>query len=117
MNTKIWKTQKGKKIRIKDMGDDHLINTVLMIERKSLAWRQEEIEAGYNLLESLNGEMAIMSVENDLRALERDDGQGPFEFPIYADMVEEVARRGLDGKAMAERNKRQSHVWPADNAI
>jgi hypothetical protein len=86
----------GTKIRICDMSDRHLLNTIKMLERNHERHVQEHIREGYNCLAGMSGEIAVQSIEDDLDLLERGEVE-PGEFvPIYDDMVGEAARRGLN---------------------
>lgn len=86
MNTKKWITKDGRKIRIKNMDDQHLRNTIKILERQ-LAYKKLTLP-----FPSFNGEMAQMCAEADFdRFLESDVGD---HFPIYDDLVEELHKRG-----------------------
>lgn len=86
-NTKIWKTKDGRKIRIKDLDDGHLVNCIKMIER-NVAWLQSIIPPPM-----FNGEMAQLYAD---REYDRMVESGPdYFFPIYDDLCEEATRRQL----------------------
>ena len=94
--TKLWTMQDGNKIRICDMGDSHLTNTIAMLERMAERKTQNAITAGYNILCMIQGEMAEMSIENDLRHLE-DYGIDPSEIsPLYGDLLDDQTRREIE---------------------
>lgn len=92
--TKIWTTKNGRKIRVCDMEDSHLINTIRLLERHSYQARDEAIRAGYSALSMMQGEMAIMAIEQDISVLESDDESMMPE--IYFDMLDEANDRQLD---------------------
>lgn len=98
MNTKLWTQKDGTKIRIKDMGDKHLVNTIRMLERVHERNYSEAVQAGHSALVFLSGEMAIMHVEQELDALENDYDSEGFEDPLYFDLTQEAERRKLDWK-------------------
>lgn len=93
--TKIWKTKTGDKIRICDMEDSHLLNTIRMLERVAKQVEIQKEREGYQILSCLQGEMAILSVENELERLDQE-GIDPSEInPLYDNLVNESIRRGL----------------------
>ncbi len=80
------------------MADSHLLNTIKMLRRSAGERHTNAIITGYSVLNFLQGEMAILSVEQDLAKLEETD---PIDFlieelPIYETMEREAERRGLD---------------------
>jgi len=95
--TKLWKTKSGRKVRICDMSDDHLLNTIRMLKRNAEAYYEYSIADGFSLLGSLRGEMAIDHLEGQLGNLLEE---GPDEFlpDIYWNMLDECERRGLKGE-------------------
>ena len=94
-HTKKWPTKTGKKIRICDMTDTHLINTINMIERRAKQETDNALSAAYRAEMFLTGEMALMSIENEIRHLE-EEGLPPDELcPLYKDLVEEALDRDL----------------------
>lgn len=93
--TAIWKTRHGGSIRVCDMTDSHLLNTMRMLEKRSEVLSQEAVDSGYAVLSSMNGEMAQYSIESDLREMEENGVEVEEFFPVYAQMRKEAWRRGL----------------------
>lgn len=95
-STKLWTMKDGTKIRMCDMDDSHLINTIKMLQRYAKHKEEQYIKAGYMMLAGLQGEMAIDTVERDLDGLQ-ENGLDPSEVcPIYADLTMEATRRGIE---------------------
>ena len=59
--TALWKPKDGRKIRICDMNDDHLRNTIRMIKRACKNHHHEELMACMSI--TFNGDMAQLSQE------------------------------------------------------
>ena len=94
MRTRCWTTKDGTKIRIMDMSDSHLLNTIKMLERVTEARRIIAIQDGWNALFSVQGEYASMMIEQEVNALE--DGDVSSLMPeIYEDLIEEAHHRNL----------------------
>lgn len=93
--TKLWTMKDGNKIRICDMSDSHLANTIVMIERMAEHKTQNAIVTGYKMLCMIQGEMAELSIENDIRHLE-DYGIDPSEISsLYNDLFGDQTRREI----------------------
>lgn len=94
-NTKKWTMKDGTKIRIKDMGNSHLLNTLKMLKRAGKARLNRDLHWFWSVPEP-SGEMAQLDFENgEQRLLDREwDDYMP---DIFSDLVEEADRRGLDG--------------------
>jgi len=97
--TKVWVTKDGRRIRICDMTDEHLVNTIKMLERATEIKENCQIAQGYAMLGFVNGDMAQLAVDQDLRALEEDGLDPAEEFPIYEALTLEAMRRGVDWNA------------------
>ncbi len=95
MNTKCWTQRDGTKIRIKDMGDQHLLNTIAMLERNAQNRRDQELNAAYSVSATLSGEMASFCCDQDIDSMEQDADGEMFLHPLYDEMVEEAARRKI----------------------
>ena len=94
-STDMWTTATGRKIKIVDMTDSHLRNTIKMLEQYAKHMEQQVINAGESMLYSLQGEMAIESVEKDLDRLYQN-GLDPCEIsPIYCKLIAEANKRRL----------------------
>jgi hypothetical protein len=92
--TAIWRTKDGKKSRICDIEDSHLLNIIKYLERRAeliYSYRLHELIRADSII---SGEMATMAIENELLQLE-EKGADPFEFPIYNKMLHERDRRKL----------------------
>jgi len=85
----MWTTKKGEKVRIKDMTDSHLLNTIKLIERN----HRDELNAAYSVASILTGEMATFCAERDIDCME-DEGPS-YTHPLYSDLVDEAERRKL----------------------
>ncbi len=87
--TKHWTTKSGEKIRICDMLDEHLKNTIAFLERNA------RFVADVAIFPSFQGEMAQYYAEQQYDNMVED----PIEFfcvgTIYDDLVTEQLRRGL----------------------
>ena len=93
-NMKLWKQKDGKKIRIKDMTNSHLMNTIRFL----LKYASEEKNYSLCSFPSFNGEMAQYYAEQEWDALdEMDDFEyAEMEYPIFKDLTDETIRRKLD---------------------
>jgi hypothetical protein len=95
--TAVWTCKDGRIVRICDMEDRHLLNTISMLERKATAILASEISAAYSCLAMMHGEMAQFYCELDIYRMEET---APDEFleatvPIYQKLLAEKKRRGL----------------------
>ena len=87
MNTKKWRTKEGIKIRIKDMDNNHLLNTIALIKRNVIKF-QMNIPAP-----CFQGEMADYFANQEYdRLVSADIGE---LIPIYDDMIIEAKKRGI----------------------
>jgi hypothetical protein len=93
--TKLWKTKDGQKVRICDMSDDHLINTIKMLERIAKQIWHYELATAYSAANFLQGEMAIDSADGHIRHLEEEGPDVTRHYPIYENLYYEAMRREL----------------------
>jgi len=95
--TKKWTCKDGRKIRICDMTDSHLANTIAMLERAAPAARQQALNVMYFASSCLQGEMASYYAEQDIDRLEQSTVEEFLSglFPVYADLVIERDRREI----------------------
>jgi len=98
MDDHTWVTKEGQEVKVADMGDSHLINTVRMLRRKAdrmkLVAELECIQA-----ESMfNGDMARLSMEQEAgRIAEMAEEDFLVEtIPPYKRMLREIRIRGLE---------------------
>ena len=94
MNTKKWTMKDGAKIRIKDMGDGHLINTLKMLKRAGQRRLVRDINWFWSVPEP-SGEMALLDFENIERELS-DRTWDDYVPEIFDDLVAEARKRGID---------------------
>ena len=94
MNTKLWKCKDGTKVRIKDMSDSHLLNTIKMLDKyDNYKWSRDFKLLG-DMEQFITGELACEQIEQDLENhLEDPQDYRP---EIYYDLVDEKNRRKLD---------------------
>jgi hypothetical protein len=88
-NRRLWKQKDGTKIRIKDMSDQHLLNTIKYLERKA-----DEV-ARRVPYPQFNGEMAQFYAEQAWNSLQDNPTDNMLAGTIYDDLCEEYIRRGM----------------------
>ena len=96
--TTTWVTRDGQRVPVSDMTDAHLVNTIRYLRRSANASITDEIQSGYSLLGTLQGEMAIDCVERDLQFLEETaDADAYLEdnCPTWPALLVEAEKRGL----------------------
>ncbi len=89
MNTKKWTCKDGRKIRIKDMDDQHLLNTIRMLERNA----DKNLNSVFCAMSFVQGEMAQYFLEQELDNMIFDDNL--VIHPLYEDLMEEAVKRKL----------------------
>jgi hypothetical protein len=87
-NRRLWKQKDGTKIRIKDMSDQHLLNTIKYLERKADEFARSVPYPQFNDLFTRHAEQAWNSLQDN-----------PTDYmlagTIYDDLCEEYIRRGM----------------------
>ena len=87
--TKLWTMRDGTKIRICDMSNLHLQNTMKMLERIAEINYQDELATAYVFAGQCRGEMASYCAEQDAENV-------TYKLPdIYWNMRDDSVRRGL----------------------
>ena len=92
--TKLWTMRDGTKIRICDMSDDHLKNTMKMLERVAERAYQDELANAYSFSGEMMGDMASYAAEQDADRISHEDW-GNYIKDIYWNMAEETKRREM----------------------
>lgn len=97
MKASEWKTKSGQVLKIKDMTDSHLLNTIRFLERAGEKQMQQEIAAAWSCLSSLQGEMATFYCEQDIDRLEETTLEDWLNMtnPKYNRLVAEAEKRKL----------------------
>lgn len=96
--TAIWECHDGREIRICDMTDSHLQNTINMLDRGTQAIAANELSTLYMTADGIRGEMALMEIDNHILYLE-DQAHAPDPanyFALYNELCTEQTRRGLE---------------------
>jgi len=92
----VWVTRDGAKMRIRDMTNSHLLNSIRMLERNKERAQEQAIELMYRSLGGLHGEHAIDAGEQALDFLENGEVDTHDIFPVYVELTDEAERRGLN---------------------
>lgn len=92
-----WKTKEGQIIRIADMTDDHLRNTLRLFYRHAIKTKDAAIAQGIKVLGTLRGEAAMNACNADIDRLE---AQGIDEMLAgdkkWKTLLAEAKKRDLD---------------------
>ena len=95
--TAIWTTKTGHRLRICDMDDSHLLNSIRLLRRTAKLHMEREIAAAYAVGSTLNGEMAQFYCDLDINRMENTSVDEFLDAtPAYARLVAEAERRGLE---------------------
>jgi len=96
--TSTWKTKSGETVRICDMTDDHLKNTMRYIQRAAAESLASEISAAYSASSSFNPDgMAAYYADQDIDRMESMcvDEWIEIHYPIYDRLEKDAIRRGI----------------------
>ena len=93
--TALWTTKEGHKIRICDMSDTHLLNTIAFLENKAKEFFTGELSAAYLCLGFLQGEMARDACERDIQFMETVGDDPSKVCHIFDKLKTEARRRNL----------------------
>lgn len=90
-----WKTQAGVVMDIHDMDDQHLANSIKMLERNAQGYKQRALAEGYATWSILQGEQAQWDIESDIDQLEEMPALEVLAelIPAYKNMKRELRRR------------------------
>lgn len=91
-----WQTKNGRIIKIVDMDDGHLINSIRLFKRVVRKMRFSRDLAGLSMLNIVRGEMAQYAIESDLELDARlSDDEWLKVHTAYEELVGEAKRRGI----------------------
>jgi hypothetical protein len=93
--TKQWTMRDGNKIRICDMGLDHLKNTIGMLERGADSRYRADIELMLSC--EPHGDMAELDYDNGLDAM-MEEGIESYLPETYWNLVNDLERRELEAR-------------------
>lgn len=95
--TKVWVTKEKQKIRLCDMRDSHLLNLRDFLICRAGVLQVNLLSRAYSFQSTLNGEIAIDAMDQEIRNLEEasSDEFLEEEFPIYRYLLLEIERRRL----------------------
>ena len=92
----IWVTKDGRKIKIADMDNNHLVNSINMLKRSAHMMRLNHEALGYSMLGFVNGEMAQYAIESELFHESQMNNEEWLEsYTSYGEMIKEVIRRNI----------------------
>lgn len=92
----LWVTKDGTLVKIGDMADDHLINSVAILKRMTSRMRFNYDFSAYSMLRFCNGEMAQDALESELFCDAQMSNEEWLEsHTSYGELMEEAIRRNI----------------------
>lgn len=111
MENEIWTTKDGRVIKITDMEDDHLINTIRLLKRRVKHMRLGHELHGLSVLNFVQGEMATFAIEQSLeQEAAMSDDIWLDHYTPYDELLEEAKRRDIVMFIGAEFFKRMKEI-------
>ncbi len=106
----IWQTKDGRRIRVKDMTDSHLVNTVNFCIKTGEFHRNKALVDAYGFESMCRGEMAQDAIAQEIRMLEESDIWDllSIEVPTWDALVTEVYKRDLEDKISGGKDESRS---------
>lgn len=92
-NTKLWTTNDGRRLRICDMTDDHLLNTIRLLQRFAEAERIKST-VFYATCTPPESDGALDCFNREFDAV-MDSTYEDYVSSIYCNLVDDARRRGL----------------------
>jgi len=89
-----WVMKDGTKVRIEEMSNQHIINSIRMLERHAKDIYCGDVYSMWNLYGTLQGEMALDQMENEINSLDEEGWEGILPSSYY-DLCKEAERRDL----------------------
>ena len=91
-----WQTKDGRVVKIIDMDDGHLVNSIRLLKRVVRGMRFSRDLAGWHVLNFVQGEMAQYAIESDLELDARlSDDEWLEAHTAYEELIGEAKRRGI----------------------
>jgi len=91
-----WQAKDGRVLKIADMDDEHLVNSIRLLKRVVRRMRFSRDLAGWSALNFVNGEMAEYTIEGDLQLnAGLSDEEWLERHTAYEELVGEAKRRGI----------------------
>lgn len=97
--TEVWLTKDKRLIYVKDMTDEHLLNSQRLIKERIID-TQSNLNAAIQMSGMFQGEMALDCIERDINFL--DDISSDLEYQNSV-LMEEINKRKLTPKSPRER--------------
>ena len=98
--TKLWTTKDGRRVRICDLHDTHLVNTINMLRRVAAA-KQVQTSLFYTVGPQPSGEMAQACYEDEQQRA-WDATWEDYVHRLYPSLLLDFARRELDAALLKE---------------
>lgn len=91
-----WQTKDGRVVKITDMDDEHLVNSIRLLKRVVRKMRFSRDLAGWSALNFVQGEMAEYAIESYLELDARlSDEEWLGVHTPYEELIGEAKRRGI----------------------
>ena len=93
--TKLWTTREKQKIRICDMSDSHLLNTIRMVKRVAIREKAEQTRLAWSFASMMHGDMASYFAEQECDSIDRAHWSDErFATDFWEPLMLDAERRG-----------------------